>query len=644
MRSTLLTHVLAALVFLLTCGAAFAAGAVVTHTHDSGPGSLRQAILDANASPGTITFQIPTGDPGFDGSTFTIQVLSPLPAIRHGVTLDGTRQTAFSGDTNPLGPEVVLDGSLLASGNGLTVSGDGNTVQGLVIQGFPGTGLAFSRLPFDPTPSNNRALDNYIGTDATGTVAVPNSGGLFFGGFGSPFAQARGNVAEGNLISGNRSTGIGMCDAADTRITGNLIGTDRTGTAALGNGGHGISMGCAGNPRTRIEGNVIAHNSEDGVFDLPDYRFGVAFTPDGHQGNVVRGNSIHGNGGLAINLVPPPFPPTEPASTPTFNDPCDPDGGSNLLQNFPEITRVEVLGGDAVVEGFLDSTPDRSFEVELYANAEADDSGFGEAETLLAATALTTGADCIGSFAVTVPAARVAGRFVTATATDAAGNTSELSPAFAVDAPRPNQPPAADAGPDQTVAAGEDCRAEVVLDGSASSDPDGDPLSFLWEGSFGTAEGATPTVELPLGSHTISLTVEDGRGGSGDDEVEITVVDATPPELLSLAASPALLWPPDHRMIAVEVTAEAADACDTAPECRITAVGSSEPTDGTGDGDTAPDWVLTGDGELELRAERSGGGVGRLYTLAVTCTDAAGNAAAGTVEVVVPHDRGKGRR
>src|SRR5438093_4955290 len=144
-----------------------AAGFTVTNTNDSGSGSLRQAILDANsngATPHTIVFNIPTADPGFDGSVFTIKPLSPLPELRGGITVDGATQTLFSGDTNSLGPEVVLNGSMLGSGSGLVISGDGGGVKGLVVNGFPDGGLSLSRLPFDSTPSGNQILNNYLGT------------------------------------------------------------------------------------------------------------------------------------------------------------------------------------------------------------------------------------------------------------------------------------------------------------------------------------------------------------------------------------------------------------------------------------------------------------------------------------------------
>lgn len=614
---------------------------VVVNTNDSGPGSLRQAILDANADPSTpndVIFEIPASDPGFDGSTFAIRPLSPLPALRRATTVDGSTQAAFTGDTNPDGPEIFLDGSLQPTDGGLQLADD-NVVTGLVVSGFPGHGIDMNwRIDPDLKPSNNRVVGNYIGTDPTGTVAVPNEtgAGVFIQGFGSPFAQGTGNVIEGNLISGNLRFGIALCDADRTEIRGNRIGVDRNG-APLGNGDHGILLTCAGSPRNVIAGNTIAWSGLDGINDAPDYRFGVAFTTDGHQGNRITGNSIHSNGGLGINLLPPPFPPTEPPFMPTANDSCDADGGGNLLQNFPEITRAESDGASTLLEGFLAAAPGQTFTVELFASAAADPSGYGEGETLLTAVTVVTDGSCHGGFSVTLPAAVTPGAWITATATDAAGNTSELSAALAV-LDVGNQPPVANAGTDRQAAVGTGCMAEVTLDGTGSSDPDGDPLSYEWGGPFGTASGVSPSVTLPPGTHTLTLTVDDGNGGTDTDEVVVVVVDLAPPVIAGAGATPGVLWPPNHKMKPVTVSVSAADVCDAAPPvCHLAGVASNEPVNGLGDGDTAPDWQITGDLTVKLRSERSGTGSGRIYTLSLVCEDAAGNAAQGSATVEVPH-------
>ncbi len=92
-------------------------------------------------------------------------------------------------------------------------------------------------------------------------------------------------------------------------------------------------------------------------------------------------------------------------------------------------------------------------------------------------------------------------------------------------------------------------------------------------------------------------------------------------------------------MVEVEVAASASDICDTTPSCHITSVSSNEPANGLGDGGTAPDWKITGDLTVDLRAERSGKGEGRIYTIAVTCTDTFGNSSVGNTTVTVAHDR-----
>jgi len=207
-----------------------------------------------------------------------------------------------------------------------------------------------------------------------------------------------------------------------------------------------------------------------------------------------------------------------------------------------------------------------------------------------------------------------------------------------------NRPPVADAGSNQTVSADATCSGTATLDGTGSSDPDDDMLSFTWTGPFGTASGPTPTVMLPLGIHAVTLTVDDGKGGTDSDVVIVTVEDTTGPVIAAVSVTPDTLWPANHKMQAVSVVVTAADACDpAAPMCRIVSVTSNEPVDGAGDGHTAPDWEVTGDSMLSLRAERSGGGDGRVYTIEVECTDAAGNASSASAVVTVPHDRGKGR-
>jgi parallel beta-helix repeat protein len=394
---------------------------VVTNTNDSGAGSLRQAITDANAGsgPNQVIFNIPTTDAGFAGGVFTIKPLSALPVIRNNTTIDGNTQTIFTGDTNPNGPEVVINGSLAGSASGLVISGDNDTISNLVVNGFPngdGIGIGYG---FDSTPSNNRVLNNYVGTDANGTGAVANGIGVELHGFGSPSSQASNNVIQNNLISGNTGAGITLCDAGNNTIANNLIGTDRTGASNLGNTGHGIALVCAGDSNNTIQSNVIAFNGGDGFYDEPDYRFGNL-----HLSNRLTQNSIFSNTGLGINLLPPPFGTVDGV---TPNDPCDTDAGGNQLQNFPVLTTALSDGASLNLKGSLDSAASATFTIEFFSNSTCEASGNGEGRVYLGSTSVTTNGSCLAAINVTLPVAVAAGQFITATATDSAGNTSEFS-------------------------------------------------------------------------------------------------------------------------------------------------------------------------------------------------------------------------
>jgi hypothetical protein len=204
-----------------------------------------------------------------------------------------------------------------------------------------------------------------------------------------------------------------------------------------------------------------------------------------------------------------------------------------------------------------------------------------------------------------------------------------------------NQRPLANAGADRLVECNGHHGTTVQLDGTQSTDPDGDQLTFEWQGPFGTATGAQPTVLLPLGTHVIRMIADDGFGGVRVDEVVIQVVDTTPPEIRSAIPTPAELWAPNHKMVPVTIAVDVHDICDATPTCRIVSVSSSEPANGSGDGNTAVDWEVTGALTLNLRAERSGTGSGRVYTIIVECVDDSGNASTAEVRVTVSHDQGR---
>ena len=179
----------------LECRALLATTILVINTSDSGAGSLRQAIEDANQSvdAARIEFAIPNTDAGFvdadnglsvvgtdaAADVFRIQLQSALPHINNvngqPVTLDASTQATLTGNTNPNGPEVVLDGDSL-NVHGLFILSDFVAVRGFVIQNFGGNGV------FVENANNVVIAGNYVGVDATGTLARPNSLGILIGG------------------------------------------------------------------------------------------------------------------------------------------------------------------------------------------------------------------------------------------------------------------------------------------------------------------------------------------------------------------------------------------------------------------------------------------------------------------------------
>jgi hypothetical protein len=184
------------------------------------------------------------------------------------------------------------------------------------------------------------------------------------------------------------------------------------------------------------------------------------------------------------------------------------------------------------------------------------------------------------------------------------------------------------------------------LDGTGSFDPDGDDLTYSWTWNGGSTTGPTPTIILPLGTTTITLVVNDGTVDSEPDEVDITVEDTTPLEII-IGKESITLWPPNHKYEAIHLSdfdIEVRGGCDDNvgfDDLLITYVSSDEEENGKGDGNTVDDMVLVDCQEVKLRKERSGNGNGRVYSINVAVTDNAGNTATATCYVTVPHNKKK---
>jgi titin len=302
---------------------------------------------------------------------------------------------------------------------GILLSGATNTLVGgnvaaarNIISGNDQYGVVIT----DPESIGNIVQGNYIGTNAAGRAAVANLIG------GVRIADgASGNIVGGstagtrNVISGNNGdavaiTGVPGSPSNSNVISGNYIGTNAAGTAALGNNGDGVVIELGSNNviggTLAGWGNRIANNNGRGI---------VVF---GFSGNRINGNLIYNNVGLGIDLG---------SDDVTANDLLDPDGGANLLQNYPVLTSARPVGGVRIT-GTLNSLASGFFRLEFFASPTCDASNHGEGQVFLGRTDVTTDGTGNVNFTVTLPGSVTTGWAITATATNLLSNdTSEFS-------------------------------------------------------------------------------------------------------------------------------------------------------------------------------------------------------------------------
>jgi hypothetical protein len=158
------------------------------------------------------------------------------------------------------------------------------------------------------------------------------------------------------------------------------------------------------------------------------------------------------------------------------------------------------------------------------------------------------------------------------------------------------------------------------------------------DGAVVVAQGGAASFPLTQqGVYTVGVRAVDHAGNVSAPATLVVRIDATAPTVGGLSVTPSVLSAPNHQMADVAVTYAASDDGGAAT-CALS-VTSNEPENGAGDGDTAPDWEVVDANHVRLRAERAGTGDGRVYTVTVTCTDAAGNAASRSATVNVPRGR-----
>jgi hypothetical protein len=413
-----------ALLFLAATAPLTAATFTVTNTDDSGPGSLRQAIDDANATPGadTIAFAIP------GGGVHTITPQTLLPIINEAVLIDGYTQPGSSPNTNATGAlnsvlQIEIDGTV-APNRCVTIGASNVEIRGLVINRCGESIELFN--PFGASVSGIVIAGNFLGTDASGLASASNQTGVSCGTQGGTVSFTVGGLdpEDRNLISGNAQVGIrtgsNFNGGSTSVIQGNIIGLDKNAAAPIPNQ-FGIINNDGGPTTMAIGGltpeaaNIISGNAT-GVYVV------------GTVNTSIRGNSIFDNALLGIKASG-----LSDFSLPLPNDPGDADGGGNSQQNFPIVSSVDVTngpsGGSTHIVAVLHSTPSTGFDIDFYANPACTNfpREFLEGKTYLGSTQVDTDGSGTAVIDVTLPVTVEPGARINATATNPAGGTSEFS-------------------------------------------------------------------------------------------------------------------------------------------------------------------------------------------------------------------------
>lgn len=368
------------------------------------PGAhLIDILIGPNASGNTIGGTAPadrnvisgTSDIGAGGGNAGIVIDSANNVVQGN--LIGTNAAGDAALGNDLGIELFVGG---ADNNliGGTTAAQRNVISGNRLDGV------------DIYTVGNRLEGNYVGTDVSGTLALPNGNfGIAVAGTGNTIGGSA--AGAGNLVSGNTNVGIVIpFGISGNSVQGNRVGTDASGaTFVCGHSMAGIEVSGSGNLIGGSQAgaaNIVAYNQNDGV------------RVDGGTGNSIIHNSIFSNGGGGIRIGS--------QSQPTPNDPGDTDNGPNNLQNYPVLSASTAGAGGFNVSATLNSTVG-TFHLEFFASKACGHLGHGEGQSFIGAADVVSDNNGNATFGPQFFFAPPGHTALTATATDAAGNSSEFS-------------------------------------------------------------------------------------------------------------------------------------------------------------------------------------------------------------------------
>ncbi len=388
------------------------------------------------------------------------------------------------GNNNNLSGHEISDADV-----GVFVSGEDNVVgpDNLIHSNWVGVDVASSARRAVIKGSN-------IGIDASGLAALPNyQAGIVDSGRWTTIGGAA--PADGNLIGGGMvygSVGIHMLGTQST-VRYNTIGVGINGATPLG-ALAGIQID---GDRITIWENVIAYNTT-GVLVNSGRR------------NSIWENSIHSNY-IGLDLSPAGV---------TLNDSGDGDAGANDLQNYPLITFAALHSGQTLVSGMLDSQPNQTYAIHLYSSPACDPSGYGQGRTYLGQATVTTNAGGQASIDIAIGAAASVGHYLTATATDPEGNTSEFSACYG---------PISTLERTFTVNTAGDAADNNPADGicDSSADP-GEQCTLRAAIQQANASPGDYTIILPAGVYPLTIAGFDDTAEAGDLDITgpLTIVGA----------------------------------------------------------------------------------------------------------------------
>ena len=463
---------------------AWSADYTVVNVNNSGTGSLRQALTDANANPGLdrVRFNIP--GPGLK----IIRVTTAFPDVTGPVEIDGYSQPGSRpnelADSDNAVRLIELDG-VSRTYTGIVLPGGNSTLRGLSIRNFA--------VALSVQSSSNLVVGNLLGSDASPPFLASSNGNGFGNYVGvaiiSPNTNSLCCVTVGgvlredrNVIAGNAGSSIRIGETGgvvtDCRVLGNFLGVKSSGVEFSVLGGSsvisvrkadrlvvgGLEPGArnvlanwgttiyAPSQNVQVIGNYFGLSS-DGINPIAPRQLEFSFwmsgivasessnclvawnrigyqtcgvdlrgdltggIPAGPKRITISSNSIFGSRDHGIYL-------SNDART---NDFLDFDVGSNNRQNFPELSSAGYSGGHTVVSGVLNSAPASTYRIEFFANPVPHSSGFGEGEFYLGSTNVTTDFNGSAPFEMNFAGVLALQPYMTATATDAEGNTSMFS-------------------------------------------------------------------------------------------------------------------------------------------------------------------------------------------------------------------------